>query len=368
MMWLKLELILLVVAWALFRVSEALGKNKGKECGHQYGNKREQRKLEKKSRNKRERDKKSGKNKKIGGEDEKPKERGKEKKFSSPDSTTDNMGKEKAISTIATSDLYYLLTLVIDQQKHIIGKNNEKMTDTPPATIQQPSAPSSLLPTPTQNLILDFSQFLAAQIPLPGQPGAPYFDGKEVTKFVRSWERFSERYKIADEKMVNELVEYCEMNTGEYVGMIIDKAKREIQGNANLRESWWPKVRTGLFKNFKSDDSEQQRNTVTFLRSFSSDKSFHMKAEDVERYIRTYQQISNTLVSEMRLTAFDQMICFLQGLPDNTATKISEDMKFNVVEPATFNANGGFSGAVIIALRMTRKKANVSKMQELTIL
>ena len=43
-------------------------------------------------------------------------------------------------------------------------------------------------------------------------------------------------------------------------------------------------------------------------------------------------------------------------------------MKFDVDEPATFSANGGFSGAVTIALTMTRKKANVSKMQELRIL
>ena len=323
MMWSELELILLVVAWALFRVAEALGRNKEKECDHQYENKREQRKLEKKARNKREKDKKRRKHKKIargggkkGGEeqetqrdneDERSREREKERKILSSNSNTDNTGKEKekAESTIATSDLYYLLTLVIEQQTRIIAKNNEKMTDTPPATMP---------PAPTQNVILDFSQFLAAQIPLPGQPGAPYFDGKEVIKFVRSWERFLERFKIADQKMVNELVDYCEMNTGEYVVTIIDEAKREIHG-ANLRESWWPKVQTGLLKNFKSDDSEQQRNTVAFLRSLSSDKPFRMKAEEVERYIRTYQQISNTLVSEMRLTAFDQMICFLQGLP-----------------------------------------------------
>ena len=70
----------------------------------------------------------------------------------------------------------------------------------------------------------------------------------------------------------------------------------------------------------------------------------------------------------MRFTAFDQMICFLQGLPDNTAMKIFEDMKFDVDEPATFSANGGFSGAVTIVLTMTRKKADVCKMQELIIL
>ena len=65
MMWSELELILLVVAWALFRVAEALGKSKEKECDHQYGDKREQRKLEKKSKNKREKDKKSGNHKTI---------------------------------------------------------------------------------------------------------------------------------------------------------------------------------------------------------------------------------------------------------------------------------------------------------------
>ena len=70
----------------------------------------------------------------------------------------------------------------------------------------------------------------------------------------------------------------------------------------------------------------------------------------------------------MRLTTFDQMICFIPGLPDNTATKIFEDMKFNVDEPSTFSTNGGFSGAVRIALTLTRKRANVSKMQELRIL
>ena len=165
-MWSEPELILLVVAWVLFRVAEALGKNKEKECDHQYENKREQRKLEKKARNKREKDKKSGKHKKIAkregqkvgekrgeeqetqrdNEDKKRREREKESKILRLNTTTDNTGKKNAVSTIATSDLYYLLTLVIEQQKR--GKNNETMTDTPPATMQ---------PAPPQNVILDFS-------------------------------------------------------------------------------------------------------------------------------------------------------------------------------------------------------------------
>ena len=127
-------------------------------------------------------------------------------------------------------------------------------------------------------------------------------------------------------------------------------------------------MRAKLLRRFKEDDSEQQGNTVIYLRSLSSDRHFRVKAGDVEGYIRTYQQISNFLVAETRLTVFDQMICFLHGLPDNIAMKIFEDMRLDVDEPASFNSMGGFSKAVTMALTMTRKKANISKMYELKIL
>ena len=240
------------------------------------------------------------------------------------------------------------------------------------------SAPHARAPSPSApNIMLDFSQFLAAQCPLPGQPGAPCFDGKEVTRFVRSWERFSERYRLTSEKMVKDLVDYCELAISEYVAIVVDEARREEQetastnllaANLSTGEPSWACVRTKLLRRFKEDDSEQQRNTVTYLRSLSSDRHFRVKAGDVEGYIRTYQQISNILVAETRLTVFDQMICFLQGLPDNIATKIFEDMRLDVDEPASFNILGGFSKAVAMALTMTRKKANVSKMYELKIL
>ena len=88
----------------------------------------------------------------------------------------------------------------------------------------------------------------------------------------------------------------------------------------------------------------------------------------MEGYIRTYQQISNILVAETRLMVFDQMIYFLQGLPDNIASKIFEDMRLDVDKPASFNIVGGFGKAGTMALTMTRKKANVSKMYKLKIL
>jgi len=246
---------------------------------------------------------------------------------------------------------------------------------TRPGTMGDKAWPNArALSPPAPNIMLDFSQLWAAKCPF---SGAPCFDDKEVTRFVHSWEPFAERYQPTHEKMVKELVDYCDLSISEYVATIIDEAKREEQETANSNlltanlstgEPSWSCVQNPLLIHFKEDESEQQRNTVTYLGSLSSDEHFRVKAGNVEDYIRIYQQISNTLVAETRLTVFDHMICFPQGLPDNMATKIFEDMRLEVDEPASFNTTGGFSKAVTMALTMTRKKANVSKIYELKIL
>ena len=137
------------------------------------------------------------------------------------------------------------------------------------------SAPHAQAPSLSAlNIILDFSQFVASQCPLPGQPGAPCFDGKEVTRCVRSWERFSGRHRLTNEKMVKDLVDYCQLAISEYVAIVVDEARREEQetastnllaANLSTGEPSWACVRTKLFRRFKEDDSEQQRNTVTYL-------------------------------------------------------------------------------------------------------
>jgi len=172
-------------------------------------------------------------------------------------------------------------------------------------------------------------------------------------------------------------MDYCEPAIGKYIENIIHQARREEQetasgniltGNTVSKAASWSRVRTKLLRCFKEEDMEQKRNTVTYVRSLSADRHFRQKAADMEGYISTYKQISDILVADRRLTVFDQMMCFLQGLPDSIATRIFEDMRLDVDEPASFNTQGGFSKAMTIALTRTMKKANVSKMYELEML
>src|SRR5437660_1798352 len=93
-------------------------------------------------------------------------------------------------------------------------KRQEMAGDGPPGTV-------------VPSITLDLSQLLAAQCPLPGQPGAPCFDGKEVTRFVRAWERFVEKYRITMEKMVRDLIDYCDDSVLGSVETLVAEGKRE---------------------------------------------------------------------------------------------------------------------------------------------
>jgi hypothetical protein len=116
---------------------------------------------------------------------------------------------------------------------------------------------------------------------LPEQPGAPHFDVKEVSRFVRSWERFAEQYRFATERIVTDLEDYCALSISRYVVALIDIVRQELQevtcwslvATAPKVPSW-SAVRRMLLQKFKSEDTEQQRNTVAYLLALSFNQSF----------------------------------------------------------------------------------------------
>ena len=235
---------------------------------------------------------------------------------------------------------------------------------TPSTQTTMPTPP--FIPAPVPSVTLDVSHLLAIQCPLPGQPGAPFFDGKEATRFVRTWERFSEKYRFSTEKMVEEIVDYCEPGVGKYVETLIEAMAKEDRGGLNFlattpRVAPWSSVRKTLLKKFKSDDSDQQRNSVSFLNALAADKPLRKSAEEVERYIYSFQEISNTLVAEEWLNAYDQMNCFLRGLPEKISVEVFKELKLDIDDPRTFTKNGGFTAGVKLALTLNRNEARVNR-------
>src|SRR5437588_13054715 len=104
------------------------------------------------------------------------------------------------------------------------------------------------------------------QCALPGQQGAPLFTGKDVTAFLRGWQRFAANYRFTAERRMTDLADYCEAGVAKYVGTLVEVAGEEAGTSGHDRyERHWETFRHLALKKFLKDDDEQRPVSVTFL-------------------------------------------------------------------------------------------------------
>src|SRR5437588_549907 len=82
------------------------------------------------------------------------------------------------------------------------------------------------------------------QCPLPGQQGASLFTGKDVTAFLRGWQRFAANYRFTAERRMTDLADYCEAGVAKYVGTLVEIAGEEAGTSGHDRhERHWEAFR-----------------------------------------------------------------------------------------------------------------------------
>ena len=124
------------------------------------------------------------------------------------------------------------------------------------------------------------------QCPLPGQQGAPLFTGKDVTAFLRGWQRFAANYRFTAERRMTDLADYCEAGVAKYVGTLVEIAGEEAGTSGQDRhERHWETFRRLALKKFQKDDAEQCRVSVTFLLDLTVGAALRDTAEAVEWYV-----------------------------------------------------------------------------------
>jgi hypothetical protein len=129
----------------------------------------------------------------------------------------------------------------------------------------------------------------------------------------------------------------------------------------------WSALRKLLLTKFRKEDPEQHRITVPFLRALVKDKGFRNNAESVERHVHQFKEISSTLVNDAMLTRFDQVVLFLQGLPEGIAAKIYTIAKLDVDNPSLFMKTGSFGEAVETTRAMNRTTTGIDHLQTIGI-
>ena len=203
---------------------------------------------------------------------------------------------------------------------------------------------------------------------LPGQSGAPHFDGKDITKFLKTWERFATRYKLTPEEKVYELMEYCDSETAAYMMTLVEKteASEGIESEAERQGKHWKDLKEEARERYMSMDTEQAKRSVAYLKALVHDSTFRENADMVERYIYNFRDISKVLVEDCRLNGYDQLRMFLSGLPGEVARPIYTKLGLKMKKPKLFAEEAVFDKAVETALTLNRETEDFRLMQEET--
>ncbi|KIX00544.1 uncharacterized protein Z518_09609 [Rhinocladiella mackenziei CBS 650.93] len=161
--------------------------------------------------------------------------------------------------------------------------------------------------------------------PLWGTPSGlplPYFNGTNVTEFLRTFDDFCDDFGYAQEVRAARVVRYC-------TGAISAYLRSLPEYTAGV----WSDMKTAMLKEWESEDDEQRMKTTAFLEALSQRP--RTATDDIKLYCRQFKTAADYLISTGRTTTYQSGIWFLRGLPEFLRRKVLADGKIDVNEPDT---------------------------------
>ena len=81
--------------------------------------------------------------------------------------------------------------------------------ETIPATEAEQADETTNNPPPPRQWGTLEDHFLVVQYLMPGQQGVPCFGGKEISEFIRNWEKMANKYRLSTATKIESVVDYC---------------------------------------------------------------------------------------------------------------------------------------------------------------
>ena len=229
---------------------------------------------------------------------------------------------------------------------------------------EQPGETRNSPPRPLRQWGTLEDHLLAVQCPMPGQQGALCFRGKEISKFLRNWERMANKYPLSTATKIESVVDYCapEMKNG--AKALMSMARREVRDEtqATREESQCRLFKERALEQYWNADSVQMRLTVEYLKALAAERDIRKDEGEVEYYINEFDDVAAELVKIRRLMRYDRMVLFLEGLPVKIARKVYEDVKLDTKKLETFEGSGVFNEVVEAALNHNRADADYDRL------
>lgn len=129
-------------------------------------------------------------------------------------------------------------------------------------------------------------------MPNPKVPGSPFFEGDNISYFLKKFENMCEDYQMSTSEKIRCLPWYCEMFIARHVRSV---------GFSRLD---WIKISTNLKKKYKNRNIAQQISSRIYLEAFK-DKP-RTKSAKVLHFCCDYLEISKELLSKKKLDKYTQ--------------------------------------------------------------
>lgn len=255
---------------------------------------------------------------------------------------------------IAQATLTYLtqLILILSTQergsKYRVGPLKQGMSSRLPVPVQEKSKPLSeerdppseqesstaerssaislsiSAKTPPSELEGSMQAMQAQFMPWRGGPnsGVPYFEGYNVTEFLRSFDEFCDDFGVKAETRPTRVIRYCASQIGMYLRTTEEFVARS-----------WEDMKKMMLKEWEETDDEQRMRSIAFLEELSRGK--RTRSDDIKGYCYQFKIAADALIETEQMTPYQAGILFLRGLPESLQRKVMLDKRVDVTTPST---------------------------------
>ena len=139
----------------------------------------------------------------------------------------------------------------------------------------------------------------------PNEPGAPHFNGEDVSEFVDEWGFFCDDYGCSNQLKCSRLPSYCDKDIGDNIKLLDGFATENwVTFCSSLKDLYW--------------QHDKPKNTTAELNKLIKDSS----TLDLNIYILKYASITETLVAKGALSTLDRVNRLMDGLPEDLRKRV----------------------------------------------
>jgi len=169
--------------------------------------------------------------------------------------------------------------------------------------------------------------------PTPGVPGAPYFNGSDVTKFLIRFQQLGKSHGVKDDELVDMITEYCEPSLQD-----------TIRAQKGYTTKSWEQLSAQLKEEFYEYDTHQQMYSRNFLEAYKTQT--RSEDDDIKAYCIRFKSIADEVIKQANIDSYTVCLWFLEGLPRKMRSKIMEAQKVKIRVASTMDFTRLYEDAV----------------------